>query len=386
MTPLRRGQQPAPLRGLVSRRDVGFGARELRVAAQVAVCLNSTVGQRGVAFRANQDSKKRGAMADQVEHLFCVKRNGKVGYVDSRGNVAIEPRFDIAGKFSEGFAAISTEGGSGFINTSGAIVIEPTYDWVRGFSEGMAAVGITPPRKRWPVWGFIDATGEMVIEPKYVGAWTFSGGFTWVRVDSVRWRYIDRRDTTVLEMEAQTIGRFASGLATIQPRFKKNMGFIDKSGDMVIEPKFRAAEPFSEGLACVLARDKIGYIDVTGDFVIEPQFDRGGSFSENRAYVQKGGLTGPNPVGYIDRTGRVVIEPQFSHAGRFSGGRAAIGIREDPRDVGKDGYIDTDGNIVIEPQFRCAFPFTHGLAQVEVEDGRRGYVDRGGRYVWQPTK
>jgi hypothetical protein len=52
------------------------------------------------------------------------------------------------------------------------------------------------------------------------------------------------------------------------------MAYIDKTGKIVIQPKFDAAEDFSSGLAQVRIGDwetgKYGYIDKTGKYVWKP--------------------------------------------------------------------------------------------------------------------
>ncbi|PSO65063.1 MAG: hypothetical protein BRC36_04695 [Cyanobacteria bacterium QH_2_48_84] len=50
-------------------------------------------------------------------------------------------------------------------------------------------------------------------------------------------------------------------------------GYIDKTGEIVINRQFDYAGEFSEGLAMVKVGDKWGYIDKTGEMVINPQFD-----------------------------------------------------------------------------------------------------------------
>jgi hypothetical protein len=42
--------------------------------------------------------------------------------------------------------------------------------------------------------------------------------------------------------------------------------------------------------------------------------------------------------------------------------------------------------MVIEPRdLSSAKPFHNGLAEVVTQDGRWGYIDKSGRYIWQPT-
>jgi hypothetical protein len=66
------------------------------------------------------------------------------------------------------------------------------------------------------------------------------------------------------------------------------VGFIDKTGNIVIKPQFNSAWKFSQGLAAVFIGDKVGYIDKMGNIVIKPQFNSAWKFSEGLAAVQTG--------------------------------------------------------------------------------------------------
>ena len=81
-------------------------------------------------------------------------------------------------------------------------------------------------------------------------------------------------------------------------------GFIDKTGRMVIDPKFDDARSFSNGLAAVKIDNKWGYIDKTGVVVIKAEFDNPGSFSNGLARVKV-----DDKWCYIDKTGKYVWEP-----------------------------------------------------------------------------
>ncbi len=57
-------------------------------------------------------------------------------------------------------------------------------------------------------------------------------------------------------------------------------GYVDLSGEWVIDPQFDFAQPFAEGLAVVSIDEKYGYVDRSGELVIAPRFDFAESFSE----------------------------------------------------------------------------------------------------------
>ena len=74
---------------------------------------------------------------------------------------------------------------------------------------------------------------------------------------------------------------FSEGLGAVKIREK--WGFIDKTGEVIIYPRFDETWGFSEGLAAVRNHGKSGFIDKTGNYVITPEFDFSGSFFEGLA-------------------------------------------------------------------------------------------------------
>jgi hypothetical protein len=80
---------------------------------------------------------------------------------------------------------------------------------------------------------------------------------------------------------------FSEGRALIQDRGR--WGYIDRSGAVVIEPRFGRALGFYEGLAAVSIDGKWGFVDADGELAIEPRFATCGSFRDGRASVHRGG-------------------------------------------------------------------------------------------------
>src|SRR5205814_7895132 len=106
----------------------------------------------------------------------------------------------------------------------------------------------------------------------------------------------DQKDKTVSssdskqekEQKTVTIGSQSSNSTELQdnisdspdneenPLFRikqdEKWGFIDKKGNVVINPQFEYVAPFSEGLAAIKVGYRYGYIDKSGKIVIEPKF------------------------------------------------------------------------------------------------------------------
>ncbi len=190
-------------------------------------------------------------------------------------------------------------------------------------------------------------------------------------VQNSKWGYIEKSGKIVIKPRFDDSRPFSEGLAAV--RVDDRWGYIDKSGKIIIEPQFDWTYSFSEGLARVTVDDKSGYIDKSGKIVIKPRFDDSRPFSEGLAVVEI-----DEKYGYIDKSGKIIIEPQFKFAYSFSEGLACVLI-----DGYKGGFINTSGRFVIAPEFGFAYPFSEGLAAVRIEDHGdcMGYIDRTGRVV-----
>jgi hypothetical protein len=74
------------------------------------------------------------------EGFAAVKRNGRWGFIDANGNLAIDYGFDDALSFGQHLAAVKQGGSWGYISVYGKMVIEPAFLEAKAFSEGGAPV------------------------------------------------------------------------------------------------------------------------------------------------------------------------------------------------------------------------------------------------------
>jgi hypothetical protein len=307
-------------------------------------------------------------------HRYPVQQDGAWGYIDTTGQVVIEPRFEAAEPFSYELARVVLDGEPAFIDSTGSVVLRPDVSAsrrgpftekgpaVRSFSEGLAAASPSDT----PLWGFIDTTGTCVIEPQFLRAYSFSNGRAAVEKN----------------------GAF---------------GYIDPDGEMVIKPQYANARRFGNGHAPVLVEqsgeETWGYIDRSGEMVIEPQYANALPFSEGRAVVDADGDSFDNEYRFIDRSGKVVLEVPSSSIGgalSFSGGLAPVkGVFDEW------GYVDRDGETVLEHTYAFAEPFHGPLARVatsyrggvsvrsggprptyRVKGAEWVYINKDGEQVW----
>lgn len=277
-----------------------------------------------------------GGYLEFKEGLAVVLINQKFGYMDTQGNLKIQPQFEDAHPFSEGYAAVKINGKWGFIDKQGKIVMNPTFAWIpEGFSDGLARV-------------YADNNMGM---------------------------FINKNFQTDISPVSNAIQPYSEGLTAFQENGK--WGYINKSGNLVIPAQFEEARAFKNGLAPVRIRldnftTKWGYIDTSGKIVIQPQFFNAQPFSENLAAVEIGIENSSNRWAYIDTTGKVVIAPQFFAPSvpntEFRGNivtpfSAGIALARKGEEV---GFIDKNGNWKPQVQIKEFRGISEGLARVNI--------------------
>lgn len=184
----------------------------------------------------------------------------------------MEPLYDHINDFHEGLASFRSEGKWGYIDQELNIAIDAQFDAALDFSEGLACVLHNYK------WGFINRQGLMIIKPQFdESPDDFSDGLTMFAVKD--WE-------TVIINKHEIISEI------------KMFGFADREGNIVIEPQYRHAKSFSEGLAAVSVNGKSGYINKKGEMIIDPVFDYAFSFRNRKALVCMGGKWGfiKNPL------------------------------------------------------------------------------------------
>jgi hypothetical protein len=98
------------------------------------------------------------------EGRVAVRFAGKWGYVDVRGQVVIERKFDKAGDFVGGLAPVTLgEGRCGYIDKSGKLAIPARYRACQRFSDGLARVDLAEDPNDAEQVAFIDREGRAMV-------------------------------------------------------------------------------------------------------------------------------------------------------------------------------------------------------------------------------
>jgi hypothetical protein len=169
--------------------------------------------------------------------------------------------------FSEGLAPFYTlDKKAGFVDTKGQVAIQPKFQSVGYFYGGLAWAKLPEGKV-----GYINKTGDWVIQPQFEAAKEFDPVARMARVKSgEKWGYVS--DTgQMLNIELASYGDFVEGLC--YGKVGAQVGFFDNKGAWVIQPKFEAVRDFRNGYAAAKSGENWGIIDRSGNWVIQPTFD-----------------------------------------------------------------------------------------------------------------
>jgi hypothetical protein len=194
-------------------------------------------------------------------------------------------------------------------------------------------------------------------------------------------QYIDRQGKIIINPQFKQATVFRDGLALVQKSGNEpKWGFITEDGKYAINAQYKEATVFSDGLAWVVAEnaaptaiDKKGAVKFTLKDAEQVRVFKDGLAAFNVITEE-----GESKWGFVDKTGKVVIAPQFLSVSNFSDGKCGVSNSD-----GKWGFIDKEGKISINHQFDGADDFKNGKCIVKSSD-KEGVIGKDGKYIVNP--
>lgn len=279
------------------------------------------------------------------------------------------------------------------------------------------------------LYGYIDSVGNRIIEPAFLWVSTFHNGLAMAVVDTI---YLEVPDSMAFEVgEMDTIINVY--------RMYAKYGYIDRSGEFVIEPKFTSyvnmpnigfvvkdMDNCSNALYRHSFRNKRamfydtttwknGYIDTKGDIVIKLKYYYSEPFSQGKAvvrdnvgerlYLKEWCVTASKlRCAYIDTIGNAITDFKFEKLSTFNG-RCGIGSYKEVFKTSSDDngsftehnyIIDKEGNLGKDLGFwdefygfsRDGISVTRQVMRLQVYDGMQesySFIDEKGNYL-KPLK
>ncbi len=187
-----------------------------------------------ISSRKNEFRLQEGFMGARID--------GKFGFVDAFGKLAIANRYDSISNFQEGLAPVKLIGLWGFINTSDQLVIQPNYESVTPFINGLSIA------KRKAMVGVINKMGKPIISLKYQA------------------------------IKRQANGKFLLGSNGL-------WGLASADGKVLIEPRFKFLEEVTDRYLLVCQSAKWGLLTTEGIDIIPMVYDKLSYDAANNQYI-----------------------------------------------------------------------------------------------------
>ncbi len=341
------------------------------------------------------------------EDLYPVVKKNRVGYINRNGAIIIKPKFETSfqkayilyqGKyypfyqlpenayFSEGKATfrqnwkilfIKFGYDFGVIDTLGNIVI-PKKDIEFGtFHCNRSKItffqnNLKSKNFKVEIQAFIDISGNKIdIESgNYSFVSDFSECLAIVMKDS-KYTFIDTTGNVVFNTWFDDVSPFHNGTAAV--KIDSLWGVIDKSGNLIIPPKYLRIWSKSDGFFRVFDGKNYSYINDNELNIFKNSYIVAEDFRQGFAAVKFGEFD----YGFIDTLGNIAFKfDNCNGIGSFNSGLARVQIGE------KWGYINTKGDFLIKPQYDYAIDFRDGFALVWL--GKNVFIiNTDGKQIWE---
>jgi hypothetical protein len=333
------------------------------------------------------------------------KNNSKVGFLDAKGQIRINPIYDMASDFYDGFANIIKDSTYGYIDKKGTEILFKQYQ------ETYFYYGNTGIAKKDGKYGLINRNGNELSEFKYnmilfFGFNHFKGIlskdsnqildnngkiiFNEQTEYNIKSDYFEKDSLLVYEKNVdnkklQGLVGFDNKIVT-EPIYDniyfiedkeffvvekdKKYGFINKAGLLQIPVMYdEVGFNITDELISVRQKNKWGFINRKNEVKIPFEYDEAKSFFDGLAYVKK-----DQTYGYIDKNNKIKFSVEKSDFPFYSNDLSII------KKNGKYGYINKKGRIIIPTIYEYAYPFVNNIAYIEL-NGKSGFINKKGKEI-----
>ena len=253
---------------------------------------------------------------DKQPEVIAFRQDGKVGLIDSLGNVLIPPKYEriIEDLFKHGrvWAKKDSGGKYGLIDISGNEVTPYIYDKVSGFSQGIAKV-----QEDWK-WRFIDTLGKEITPRAFKEATDFHKGIACVQALNEKWGLINRQGKEITPFIYEEVRRFTPGIIYSEgDKSSLVLREYDAKGNAFSTINDVILKNYSQGGVWVRKDQKWGLIDTLGKGIIPPSYDAlPYEYAKGIAKVFK-----EKKMGLIDTLSREIIPPLYWNFMNFAHGK-----------------------------------------------------------------
>ena len=204
--------------------------------------------------------------------MIAVKKNGECYLIDDDG--IVQKYIDEFGEnmysWGDGYIPVKTEKGYQYLNVESGKLSNEAYAYASSYQRSKAVVCIGD------CWRMMSTDMQMIEDSSFDNVKLYPNGdysYHSVMVAFANGKYglYNQEGKADVTVECKDMDNYYGDYIAYQDN-NGLWGYIDIKGNIVIEPQYKEARSFSNGLASVFNGEKWGYIDHDDDLVIACQF------------------------------------------------------------------------------------------------------------------
>lgn len=232
---------------------------------------------------------------------------GKIGYIDKKGNKSIDFKFDKGSEFTYGMAGVKDGDKYKIINQKGKTLVEKKDGVLSPLSNKLiryeklaneiltnentteAIEALAESGKTLKLTGIINIEGEVVVEPGRYDVISSDIGDGYILVQKNKlYGLLDTDGNEIVPCEYTSIGTMNEGFIPVS---KGNLcGALNEKGEVIVPIEYFYVGPMNEGIAPArLDETGIGFLDKEGAWAIMPGFDGVTEMNKGFAFARKDG-------------------------------------------------------------------------------------------------
>ena len=183
------------------------------------------------------------------------KQTKKYGYQAKDKHWVIEPRFDKASRFVDGFAEVTLDGYKGLIDEQGEMILPAIYDDIKKFDKN-GLCEIMHKEGKTKLYGVADRTGRIVLPtdcrsiniPKNGGLITAQreSSDEWL-AGAPLWGVYDMQGAEIFAPQFLSAPNFSGGTGTAKSAFTGLSGVVSEMGEVLLPFEFLAVSRSGSG-------------------------------------------------------------------------------------------------------------------------------------------
>ena len=329
-------------------------------------------------------------------YLYPIKVYSKFGYINAEGKTVVEPKYNLARDFFEGYGLVLMgDSAIGLINSSGTVVYMCAKPYPGKWSGYMLLASENSMMIGYQInfsdtgakAGFIDPERNQITPATFFSVSGFHNGLA--MASNVGNFYCD----------ADSALGLGCGNLVAHPVF----GYINRSGKYKIAPAYRVASSFYHGYAVVKKRDdtlaeiidttgaKVKLTDILDDsfkcfyyvFTNEDIDAYNEEYPTDRTFNEdflNGFIQYANS--HKDKDGKLKLPPEHRYAYKFSEGIATTDSVNDSL-MAQHTFVTLYDTLLSPEAHKYCHPFHEGVAGVQ-KNGKWGFISKEGKYIIEP--